>query len=83
MAEKAFVRLPGVAQTTAQRRREDQLVRKNLRIAIRQLERAELYLDAVDALDLGDDEVDRTVRGIVEQLRALRRYLSARRANAV
>jgi outer membrane PBP1 activator LpoA protein len=80
MAEKAFVRLPGIAQTSAQRRREDQLLRKNLRIAIRQLERAELYLDAIDSLNLDDDEVDRTVRRIVGNLQALRRYLSARRA---
>jgi outer membrane PBP1 activator LpoA protein len=80
MAEKAFVRLPGIAQTSAQRRREDQLLRKNLRIAIRQLERAELYLDAIDSLNLDDDEVDRTVRRIVGNLQALRRYLSTRRA---
>jgi len=80
MAEKALVRLPDVTWTTEQQRRDAQQQRKKLRIAIRQLERAELYLDAIDSLDLDDDEVDRTLRRLVARLRALSRYLSSMRA---
>ena len=82
MAERAFLRLPGIPQTTDKRRREDQQRRKNLRIAIRQVERAELYLAAVDSLNLEDDEAERSVREIVEHLRGLARYLSSKRAMA-
>jgi hypothetical protein len=57
-------------------------LRKNLRIAIRQLERAELYLNAVDALDLEDDQVEKHLREMVGQLRAMRRYLAERRQTA-
>jgi hypothetical protein len=57
-------------------------LRKNLRIAIRQLERAELYLNAVDALDLEDDQVEKHLREMVGQLRAMRRYLAERRQAA-
>ena len=80
MAEKSLVRLPDVTWTTEQQRRDAQQQRKKLRIAIRQLERAELYLDAIDSLDLDDDEVDRTLRRLVARLRALSRYLSSMRA---
>jgi len=41
--------------TAEQRRRAGSYQRKNLRIAIRQLERAELYLNAVDALSPRND----------------------------
>jgi hypothetical protein len=68
--------------TAEERRRADSYQRKNLRIAIRQLERAELYLNAVDALDLEDDQVEKHVRDMVGRLRALRRYLAERRQTA-
>ncbi len=56
----------------------EQYRRKNLRIAIRQLARAELQLAAVDSLDIEDDEAARKVREIVEHLRGLRSYTWAR-----
>ena len=65
-----------------QRRRADSYQRKNLRIAIRQLERAELYLNAVDALDLEDDQVEKHLRDMVGRLRAVRRYLAEKRQTA-
>ena len=68
--------------TAEQRRRADSYQRKNLRIAIRQLERAELYLNTVGALDLEDDQVERHVRDMVGRLRALRRYLAEKRHTA-
>ena len=77
MADRALLHLP---TSGASARREEQQVRKNLRIAIRQLERAELYLAAVDSLGLEDQEVGRNVRQITAHLGALRRYLSAKRA---
>lgn len=78
MAERALLHLPG-SKTSA--RRNEQHMRKQLRIAIRQLERAELYLDAVDSLDLDDAGADRSVRQITEHLRGLRQYLSAKRTS--
>jgi len=82
MAERALFRVGRIGATAEQRRREDQFRRKNLRIAIRQLERAELYLVAVDSLDLEDDEAEKSAREIVEHLRGLRRYLSNKRSRA-
>jgi len=82
MAERALFRVERLGPTAEQRRREDQFRRKNLRIAIRQLERAELYLVAVDSLDLEDDEAEKSVREMVEHLRGLRRYLSHKRSSA-
>ena len=79
MAQQPLSRIEQSGPTAEQRKRSDQYLRKNLRIAIRQLERAELYLNAVEALDLLDDHVDRHVREIVGQLRGLRRYLAERR----
>jgi hypothetical protein len=82
MAERALFRIARSGPTAEQSRRADSYQRKNLRIAIRQLERAELYLNAVDALDLEDDQVAKGVREVVGQLRALRRYLTERRRTA-
>jgi len=82
MAEPAIFRMPRLAPTAEQRRREQQYRRKNLRIAIRQLERAELYVAALESLDLDDREVDTTVRAIVEHIRSLGRYLSTRKSEA-
>ncbi|HEV3100717.1 MAG TPA: hypothetical protein VG426_00105 [Candidatus Dormibacteraeota bacterium] len=82
MAQQPLFRIEHSGPTAEQRKRADQYLRKNLRIAIRQLERAELYLNAVDALDLEDDQVDKHLRETVGQLRALRRYLGQRRLTA-
>lgn len=48
-----------------------------LRAAIRQLERAELYLDAVGALDVDDRDADHALRRLRADLEALRRHLTA------
>ena len=53
--------------------------RQVLRAAVRQLDRAEIYLAAVTYMDLGDQEVDRTVGRVRADLDGLRRYLIARR----
>lgn len=82
MAQQSLFRISPSGPTAEQRRREDSSQRKNLRIAIRQLERAELYLNAVDAIDLDDNEVEKHLRDVIGQLRALRRYLAERRQTA-
>jgi hypothetical protein len=76
MAERALLRVPRIDPAAEQRRRADQFERRNMRIAIRQLERAELYLDAVESLNLEDPEVDLMLRDMVNRLRSLRQYLS-------
>jgi hypothetical protein len=50
-----------------------------LRAAVRQLDRAEIYLAAVSHMDLGDHAVDRTVSRLRADLDGLRRYLIERR----
>jgi hypothetical protein len=80
MADKALLPFRRVANPVDQRLR-DQHQRRNLRIAIRQLERAELYLQALYSLELDDREAYRTVDDIVQRLRDLRRYLAERRVS--
>ena len=46
-----------------------------LRAAIRQLERAEIYLDAVGYMDLGDGEAERALGRLRSDLRSLEDYL--------
>lgn len=82
MAENALFRIPRMGPNAEQRRRDGQHRRRSLRIAIRQLERAELYLDSLESLELDDREVEVTVRDIVARMKALRRYLGERRATA-
>ena len=53
--------------------------RQVLRAAVRQLDRAEIYLAAVTYIDLGDQAVDRTLNGLRADLNGLRRYLIQRR----
>jgi hypothetical protein len=50
-----------------------------LMAAVRQLDRAEIYLAAATYMDLGDQEVDRTLGRLRADLDGLRRYLIARR----
>lgn len=51
-----------------------------MRAAIRQLERADVYLAAVGYMDLADPQVERAVARLRSDLESLRRYLAARRA---
>jgi len=67
----AVLQLP-VARTDRERR-------VVLRAAIRQLERAEIYLDAVEYMDLGDREAVRALAQLKADLRSLERYLTEAR----
>lgn len=53
--------------------------RQVLRAAIRQLERAEIYFDAVAAMELQDFEARRALDRLKAETEALRRYLVERR----
>jgi hypothetical protein len=75
MAEHALFRIPRVGPTAEPRKREDQQRRRNLRIAIRQLERAELYLVALYSLELDDRAAEESVDELIGQMRSLQRYL--------
>ena len=54
--------------------------RQVLRAAIRQLERAEIYFDAVSAMELSDREARRAVDQLRADTAALRTYLAAQRS---
>ena len=54
--------------------------RQVLRAAIRQLERSEIYLDAVDYMNLDDREAGRALNQLRADLRSLMNYLSGRRS---
>jgi hypothetical protein len=75
MAENALFQMPRVAPTAEQRKREDQRRRRDLRIAVRQLERAELYVVALNSLNLEDREAKASVDDLLGRLRSLQRYL--------
>ena len=51
-----------------------------LRAAIRQLERADIYLAAVAYMDIDDRDVRRTVNRLRTDVESLRRYLNDLRA---
>ena len=53
--------------------------RQVLRAAIRQLERAEVYLAAIAYMDLDDREAQRAVNQLRADVESLRRHLSDRR----
>jgi hypothetical protein len=53
--------------------------RQVLRAAVRQLDRADIYLAAVTFMDLGDQAVDRTLSRVRADLDGLHRYLTERR----
>ena len=61
-------------------RRSPAETRTALRIAIRQLERADLYLASVASMELGDDEAEESVDCLREDLEVLRRHLVDERA---
>jgi hypothetical protein len=67
----AIVQLP--AQRTAGERRQV------LRAAIRQLERADIYLAAVAHMELDDSAGDRSLNQLRSDLDVLRRHLSEQR----
>jgi hypothetical protein len=54
-------------------------LRQALRAAIRQLERADLYLAAVAYMELGDREAERALNQVRSDLANLERYLGERR----
>ncbi|HEV3405293.1 MAG TPA: hypothetical protein VG364_01735 [Candidatus Dormibacteraeota bacterium] len=68
----ALLQLPG-ARTANESRQV-------LRAAIRQLERAEVYFDAVSAMELDDREARRAVARLRAETQALRRYLGEQRS---
>ena len=68
----AIVQLPEL-RTVSERRQV-------MRAAIRQLERAEMYLVAVSFMDLDDRAAARALSQLRSDLEGLRRHLSERRA---
>jgi hypothetical protein len=67
-----------ILQIPAQRTSSER--RKVLRAAIRQLDRAEIYMAAVAYMDLDDREAERAVMRLRTDLESLKRYLAAMRA---
>jgi hypothetical protein len=67
-----------VLQLPASRNVSEQ--RQVLRAAIRQLDRAEIYFDAIAAMDLDDRVAKRALNQLKADLDGLRRYLSERRS---
>ena len=68
----AVLQLPGA--------RTENETRQVLRAAIRQLERAEVYFDAISAMELDDREARRALDRIRAGTQALRRYLGEQRS---
>jgi hypothetical protein len=56
-------------------KRSDPHRRRNLRIAIRQLERAELYLVALYSLGIDDEAAESSVDELIQRVRSLQRHL--------
>ena len=75
MVHQTLFRIPGLSPTAEQRGRDEQQRRRNLRIAIDQLERAELYLVALYSLGLEDHDAEASVDDMLGRMRALQRYL--------
>jgi hypothetical protein len=65
----AILQLPDARTDTARQ--------EVLRAAIRQLERADIYIAAVEFMGLGDPEAERIARRMRTELHALRTYLGA------
>jgi hypothetical protein len=66
-----------IVQLPEQRTSNEQ--RQVLRAAIRQLERAEIYVAAVDYMDLGDPAVNQALMKIRADLVGLQRHLGEQR----
>lgn len=69
----AILELPG--------RRSHNQQKGVLRAAIRQLERADVYLGALAAMEIGDWRAQRSIRQLRNDLEGLRRHLSDLRAS--
>ena len=67
-----------ILQIPAQRTSSER--RKVLRAAIRQLDRAEIYMAAVAYMDLDDREAQRAVMRLRADLESLKRYVAELRA---
>ncbi len=63
-------------------RRASQFRKRSLRIAIRQVERAELYVVALSSLELRDETVDASVEQLLDHLRSLHQHLLQLKASA-
>jgi phage gp16-like protein len=70
-----FALLRSVAHSDHRDKHADQHRRRNLRIAMRQLERAELYLEAMRSLDLQDQTATELGEDLLKYLRSLQHYL--------
>jgi acyl-CoA reductase-like NAD-dependent aldehyde dehydrogenase len=57
--------------------------RQVLRTAVRQLERAELYLAAVAYMELGDREAQRALNQLRTDLESLKRHIGERRNQVI
>lgn len=79
MAEKAVGRVRLLAGTAEQRKRAAQQRRRDLRIGIRQLERAERYVVALYSMDIGEDGVGGALDDLIRDLRGLREHLIRKR----
>ena len=55
-------------------------LRRVFRIAVRQLERADMYLGAVASLEMGDDDAQDAIDQIRDDVESLRRHLVDQRA---
>jgi hypothetical protein len=75
MADSAQFQFDGLVKKAHHRGHADSYRRRNLRIAIRQLERAELYLVALYSLDLEDKGAEAIVGELVQGIRGLQRHL--------
>ncbi len=64
-------------------RRSQNQQRSVLRSAIRQLERADLYLGAVTSMEIGYWETERTLRNLRTELEGLRRSLIEHRSELI
>jgi hypothetical protein len=67
-----------IVQLPSQRSLNEQ--RQVLRAAIRQLERADMYVSAVSYMDLGDHAVQRALDRLRADLAALQRHLAEQRS---
>ncbi len=75
MADRATFQPTLVRELEQGSKRQEQSRRRELRIAIRQTERAELYLVAIESLRLDDEDVDQAVEDLLRGIRLLRQHL--------
>jgi hypothetical protein len=78
MADSAQFQFDGLVRKANHRDHAEEQRRRNLRIALRQLERAELYLVALYSLDVADANVEGSADELLRGVRGLQRYLSVK-----